>query len=286
MGVLLAIISSLGTAFSNVMLKKSFKSFLPSVSFFIFGVCCLFIWAPVGLIMGVDWAHFWYVLVVGFLSAILGQLIYFYILSKGELSITATILASFSIYTIIFSMIFNGERLSPLALLFVSLAILGTIIVSLPKKFEKEEIKKTGYILLAVVGAIAIGASDTISKRAIDATSIGSFLFCTAIAQFIVSFLYLKVEKEPLSQFKVVFNKLQEYKFALVGSLVISISTLFLFLAFNYTLASIASPIVASYPVLTLILASVILKERLQKKDFVGIILVAVALVGIGFATA
>lgn len=283
MGIIFAVLTSLLLSLSNVLLKKSFKDFSPSISFFILAVFSVLLWAPVGLLLGVQFNQWLFGSFVGLVSAILGQAIYIYVLQKGELSITATILSSFSIYTIIFSMLFNKERPTSITLLFIFFTILGTIIVSLPKKFNKKELKKLSFIGWAVFAAVCIGTSDTLTKFYINKSSVGSFLFYVAFAQIIVSFVYLQFDKQRLNQFKEISQQFKEYKFALLGSLSIAIATMFLFLSFNFTLASIASPIAASAPVLTVILALIFLKDKITIKNWVGLVLVLVSIIGLGF---
>lgn len=88
--------------------------------------------------------------------------------------------------------------------------------------------------------------------------------------------------KEKISQFAEIIKKRAEYKNALLGSLFIAVSTMCLFLSFNFAPASIASPISASYPVLTVLLSIIFLKEKLTTKNKIGIVLLLIAIVGIG----
>ncbi|MEK7186370.1 MAG: DMT family transporter [Patescibacteria group bacterium] len=283
MGVIFAILTALLLGLSNLFLKKSFKDFSPSISFFLFAVLSVILWAPIGFLLGVQFDQWVLGIFVGVFSAILGQAIYIYVLEKGQLSITATILSSFSIYTIVFSMLFNKERPAPMALLFIALTIFGTIIVSLPEKFNKNELKKINFILWAVFAAICIGAADTLTKFFINKASVGSFLFYVAFAQLFVSFIYLQFDKQKLNQFSEIINKYKDYKFALLGSLSIAVATMFLFLSFNFTLASIASPIAASAPVITVLLALIFLKDKISIKNWAGLILVLFSIIGLGF---
>lgn len=188
MGVMLAVISSILLAISNVLLKKGFKDFQPSISFFILSVLSILLWVPVGLLLGVDFGQPVFGLAVGLASAVLGQAVYIYVLEKGQLSITATILSSFSTYTIIFSMLFNNERPSMGALVFIALTIVGTIIVSLPEKLVVQDFHKFRYIAWAIIGAVSIGAADTLTKYYINQTSAGAFLFYVSFMQILVSF--------------------------------------------------------------------------------------------------
>jgi bacterial/archaeal transporter family protein len=285
MGILLAFLSALLLGVANLLLKKGYKDFSPSVAFFIFSVFSLVGWGILGLILGVDFTNPLYGLMIGTVSAILGQALYIYVLSKGELSITATIIASYSIYTILLSIIFNNESLSQGALIMIGLAILGTLIVSAPEKgsFSKSDFKRIKLILLAVIVAIGIGASDVLAKYYINNSSDGSFLFYTSIAQVFVSLVYLKMDKEPLDQFRGILSKLKEYQYPLLGSLFVSISTMCFFTAFNHAQASVVSPINSSSPVITVLLSVFFLKEKLTKKNALGILLVLIAIVGVSF---
>src|SRR5579864_4797538 len=132
MGIIFAVLSAVITGLANLLLKKSFKDFSPSVSFFILAVFSLLLWVPVGLLLGVSFNNLLFGFFVGLISAVLAQGIYIYVLEKGELSITGTILGSYAVYTIIFSILFNNERPSPLTLLLIVTTIIGTVIVSLP----------------------------------------------------------------------------------------------------------------------------------------------------------
>ncbi len=283
MGIFFALCGSLVIGIANVLMKKSFTTFSPSASFFIFALVCLICWGGVGILFGFTPGNLLYGTLVGFSTAILGQGIYFHALSKGELSINVPILASYSIYTVIFSILFNHEQIDLFTGICVFLAVLGTIIVAFPDKIDKEELHKLSPILWAIGAAVAIGASDTLSKRYITDTSVWNFFVYAAIAQVIVSFGYMKLQHQSVQQFTGMLKNLKDYTFLLWGTLATAVGTLFLFVSFNFTLASIASPITSTYPVVTIVLAQIFLKDKISVKNWVGIALVIVAILGIGF---
>ena len=238
MGIFLAILSSIGIGVGNVLLKRSFKDFSPAISYFIFAVLSVLFWATLGLFLGVQFQnHLIDGFVIGLISAVLSQLVYIYVLSKGELSITSTLLATYPIYTIILSLFFNHEHLTPLEAVFIGLSILGTIIICLPDKFHKEELKKLSFIILAIVGAASVGSGDVFAKNLINRTTVGTFLFWVAMGQLLSSLIYLKFANEKLGQFKEIINKFNDYKFAIYGSLTLVLGTMFLFLSYNFTFA-------------------------------------------------
>ena len=107
MGILFGLLAAISFAFCYVSLKKSYEEFPPSVAFFFDMVLGIFLWIPFSLILGFDFSHLGMVFVYALISAILSEAFFFYVLSKGEISVTGTILASYPIYTIFFSLFIN-----------------------------------------------------------------------------------------------------------------------------------------------------------------------------------
>jgi drug/metabolite transporter (DMT)-like permease len=283
MGILFALLSSLFFALSYTSLKRSYQEFPPSVAFFFDMIFGLLIWIPFSLLLGFNFSDILTVLPYALLSAILSEALVFYIFSKGEISITGTIIASYPVYTILFATILLGETLQPLHWFFVFLTIIGTILTSLPDRISKEEFKKKEYILWAIAGATGIGLSDTISKGVIDRTSASAFLFSLAFMQIPVSLLYLKLEKEdPKHIFKFI-KDIKRYKYSIIGSLLNVLGLIGLWLAFEYTYVSIASPLTAAYPGLMIVLAVLWLKEKPRIIELVGLAIIMIGIIGISY---
>lgn len=283
MGIIFGLLAAFSQAISYTVLKKSFAVLAPSVAF-LFDACFgLLIWIPFALIVGFDFNHLPLVVFFALISALLSEAFVFYVLSKGEISITGTIFSSYPIYTILFSLFINHERLLPLHWLFVGVTILGTVIVSLPEKITKKELKKKAIILWGVAGAMAVGLSDSLSKNVIDKTSAEAFLAALALAQVPVALVYLRLEKQSLSQFKNTISQFTKYKYAIAGSFMTVVSLIFLWLAFADTYASIASPLTATYPGLMIILAYFFLKERVKFKDLIGLLVIIIGVIGISY---
>lgn len=281
MGVFFGFGSAVLFALSFTSLKRSYKEFPPSVAFFFDMIFGLLIWIPFAFFQGFDYSDLPRVLVYTFVSGILSEAFVFYVLSKGEISITGTIFASYPIYTIIFAVLLLGERLEPMHWLFVFVTITGTLFASLPKKILKSELKKKAYVVWAIAGALAVGLSDTISKGIIDETSAAAFLVGLAIMQVPISLAYLKFEKQSFRQTLKFGKDLNKYKYSLLGSLFNVLGLIGLWLAFEYTYASIASPLTAAYPGIMIVLAYIWLKDKPRRIELVGLGLIIIGVVGI-----
>lgn len=282
-GVVFALLCAVFIGFSQISLRKSYRELSPSVAFLFDSIFGLLLWVPLAIFMGVaSGANFGQAFIFAVISAILSEAIVFYALSRGELAVTATIITTYPVYTVIFSRILNKELLSAGTVVFVVLAILGSIVASLPDKINKYEFRLNKVVFWPFIAAISIGLSDTISKGYINRSGDFSFLLMLGFVQIPVALAYLRIEKESLiKSIKGVIKRFKDYKFALIGGLFNIIGTGFLWLSFSYAPASIASPITGSNGVFTVLLSRFLLKEKMSRIKYLGIFLAFVGVIGI-----
>ncbi len=287
-GIIFALLCAVFVAFSQLALRKSYQELPPSVAFLFDAIFGLLIWVPLAVFMGISGSVSWgEAIFFAVVSAILSEAIVFYALSHGELAVTATVLATYPVYTVIFSRILNNETLSLPVTFFVCLAILGSIIASTPNKIKKEELKLSKGVVWPFIAAICIGLSDTISKGYINKSGDFSFLFSLGFVQIPVALAYLRIEKQSFTKsIEGVFKKLKDYKFALLGGLFNIIGTGFLWLSFSFAPASIASPITGSNGALTVLFSRLILKEKIVARKYIGIVLAFIGIIGIAILRA
>lgn len=280
MTILFAILYAIFVSLGKNVLRLSFKEFPPSVGFFLetlFGIC---IWVPFAFAVGVEFADVINIFPIVLISAILSEAYPFYMYSKGKLSIIVSVFATYSVYTLIFSHLFFGERLTVELYIFIAMCIVGIFILSMPDKKDLVNKRSALYsILWATSGAIAVGFSDSISADRINSTSIGAFMFCLAFAQLPVSIGYLFAEKQTPLQVVNVKREFAKYKFAILSGGLIALAQLFFWLAFEGSLASITSPITSSQVMFSVLLSFIILKERLTKRQYLGIFIIATSVI-------
>ena len=283
MGILFAVLTAVSQAILWVSLKKSYENLKPSIAFFFDMLFGILLWVPFSLLVGVDFPRLGVVFAYALISAVLSEAFVFYVFSKGEVSYTSTIFSTYPLFTIFFSIILNGERLMFVQWLLVFLVVIGTIVVSLPTKISQSELAKKSFIVWPLLGALAVGISDTLSKGIIDQTSAGTFLFGLAFAQIPVSLGYLRAERQKIPTLTTVQREWISYKFAILGALMNTLTVLFLWLSFSMIPASIASPITASYPGFVVIMAVVWLKEKVLRKDYLGFLLILIGTIGVSY---
>jgi drug/metabolite transporter (DMT)-like permease len=287
-GVILAIFSAIFIALAQVSLRKSYKDLKPSIAFTFDAIFGLLIWVPLALIMGVNFGlSLWEAVVFATISAILSEALFFYALSKGEIAITATVLATYSAYTVLFSWILNGETLSKALLCFVIITIAGSAYATLPERIKKSDIRLRKEIVWPFIAAVGIGLSDTISKGYINRSGDFSLLFMLGFVQIPVALAYLKLEGESIKRAVTgTINRIRDYKYSLLGGFFNIVGTGFLWLSFSYAPASIASPITSANGALTVMLSYFLLKSRVSWKKYIAIIITFVGVVGIAILQA
>lgn len=280
-GILIAIISAVFMSAMQILLKKSYKELDPSVAFFFDAMFGVLIWIPVGFIFGATIDGIINCLWYAIISAILSEALVFFALSKGDLSVATVMISTYPIYTLLFSRYINNEILSKEQLIFIILTILGTILTCFDKEFKIKNFKKLTMII-PIITAVAIGLSDTLTKKIINDTSSYNFLVAIAIVQIPVAIIYLKVAKQKFTNiFKELKNGMKEYKYSILGSLLNVLGTGCLLVSFNYGMASIVSPLTAIYTPIVLIYSFAILKEKINKVNLIGIIAALIGTFGI-----
>jgi drug/metabolite transporter (DMT)-like permease len=285
-GIVLAIYASFFLALSQGSLKKSYREFPASVAFAFDALFGVLLWVPLAIILGIHPEFLLPAIPYAIVSAILSEALYFYALTKGQLSIAAILLGSYAIYTLIFSFLLNGERLTNFQLIAVLVTIMGTLIVYWPSKLSSAELKKTGAVLWPLAAAVGIGFSDAWSKRFINQTNDYSFLFVLALVQIPVAIIYLRIERQEFwGSLRATMSQLTQYKQALAGSFFNIVGTGFLWLSFSLTLASIASPITATSGAIAALFGIFLLDERLTWKSAIGLLMVFAGILAISFTT-
>lgn len=281
MGIMIAIISALFMTAMQILLKKSYKELNPSVAFFFDAIFGLIIWIPIGFIFGGKLNEILQCLIYAIISAILSEALVFYALSKGDLSVATVLISTYPIYTLLFSYIINNEILTPLQISFILITIIGTILTCIEKDFKLKNIKNFTTII-PIITAIAIGISDTLTKKVINETSSFSFLIAIAIVQLPVALIYLKTSKQSFRKIRdEIKSDMKESRYSIFGSLFNILGTGCLLISFNYVMASIASPLTAIYTPLVLVYSFVFLKERINKVNLLGIISALIGTFGI-----
>ncbi len=276
LGVLFGLIAMFGWGLADFFAKKTVEKigdfrtlFWTQIVGFIILTSAYFVFAP----------QFNYTIgdiIIFALIGLLGSsayLLFYRALKKGQVSILSPIQASWVVITVILSVIFLNEVLGNFQAITIAITILGIILVS----FKYKDLKR-----LKLKNLLPGVPEDLISMSlwGINFVIIGFlvskfnwFIPIFFLRLFMIFFLlcFSSIKRE-----KITFNERKVIPWLIL----IGVCDVSAFLGFGLGVSSgyvsIVSPVAASFPLITIILARIFLKERLginQKIGIVGIII-------------
>lgn len=207
---------------------------------------------------------------------------YYYIVSKGDISLTGTILSTYPLVTVICSGIFLKEQTSIVQKLAVGLTILGSVIIALPtKKGDIKKFKLEDWVIWASLGAIMMGFADFLAKIAINMSDGWTYTFTSGVSFIPVTIVLYLLDKKGRALPK--FN-LKKFLPTFIGVTMVEIGLVPFNLAFASGLASLAGPVSTTYVIITVILAFIFLKEKVTKIQLAGITSTVIGIILLGFS--
>lgn len=182
-------------------------------------------------------------------------------------SLVGTIDSSFVALTVILSLVFLKESITFYQLLFIALIFLGVVACSLDfRLLQQGKLHMSRGIILALIAMVAFGVYFTFLKVAIK--QIGWFWpLYISDAFFPLLYLYMKRKRIPLYS----PNHKGALKSLLTACVILSIGTFSFNIAIQRGLTAIVVPIGGAYPVVFVILAFLIFKEKITKQQLFGI---------------
>ncbi len=193
----------------------------------------------------------------------------------GNIPVVVTISAAWGALTAVLSILLLGEHLLAMQALYITLIIIGTLLVCFRFGHAIKAMKKNArlgmeYAFLALVGWGAYFFLLSVLVKALG-------WFDAAVLLTIPTLLILLAYGEATkAKFKI-------HKGNVLPVLAIGFLNLIAFLSYNLGVSlnytSIVAPIAAAGPVITITLAILILKEKVEKTQILGIALVILGLI-------
>lgn len=259
--------------FAHVFIKKGMTYFSPLQSYIIDTVIAVIIWTPFAIWQGVNFTtiSFSYFPIMILLGLNVG--LFYFVVNKGPISILSPIIAVYPALTVILAHKFLNELLSYQSVLGIIFAIIGLVLISLPKKLIPVQKK---WILLAIVNSAGWGIEGLTNKYVIDRSGNGMFILILALGQILtIAFWYLKDKPKNL------FPKIPPaYVFPTVlGVFLWNFGTITYAKAMENGQTSLITPFTNLYVVVTVIGSLFFLKEKIRKIQWAGIISIVMGLI-------
>lgn len=207
-------------------------------------------------------------LVLSGISNTLLWICYFKALDLGTVSKVTPIDKTSIILTLILSSIFLNEKITIIKVLSIIFILVGTLLTI---RKNDEESKDNKWILYAVLTAIFTSTTTVISKVGIENTNTNLTTFLRTIIVLILLTI-ITLFKKKFKDIKKL-NK-NNYLFIILSGISTSLSWLFYFKALSLGEASVVFPIEKLSLVVSIVTSTIFLKERLNKKQIIGIIII------------
>jgi len=205
---------------------------------------------------------------------------YYYAIGVGQISLTGTIMGSYPFVTVLLSLLLLHEKLNIFQTFAIFLIISGTILLAIPDKNEKLKGIKIGrWFWIALASAVSIGMSDFVAKVALNNIDIATYFFTYVLTMILIVIISLFFDKKGRNIPKLHFKK---YIPTIIGVTMAETGMIPFYVALSQGLASLVVPLSSFYVAITAFLAWIVLKEKINKIQCLGITLSVIGVILIG----
>ena len=213
---------------------------------------------------------------------IIGYLCFFESLMQGQVAIAGTISAAYPALAVLGAVVILAETLTSVQGIGVIAIIVGIAALSYEPNPDSKTAMSKKTLAYALMAFAFWGLWSFSSKVAVDRIGAGNLFAFYAVSAMITPTLYIMVRRDRLERQRPAFRPRTAWTLGAVG-LAVNVAGAY---AFSFALetgnASLVVPISSAYPVITVMLAVALLKERIDKLHIIPLALVVVGLVMIG----
>ncbi|MCK4665189.1 DMT family transporter [Candidatus Dependentiae bacterium] len=216
-------------------------------------------------------------------SSLIGFIFFYEALKVGNASIVTAISSAYALVTVLLSMIFLKERITLIEIGGIVFIIFGIVSLNLSQLKNNNGKEKKVFnwkgILFPLLAAICWGAWGLFSKKAVSLAGEINTLVVFGIIAFIFFPLYgfIKLDRTKKIQFT------KDYKLGiLIGILsvcVVGTASFSFYFSVQFYRIAILAPIVSIYPGVTLIFSMLFLKEKINFKQIIFILLIILGVI-------
>ncbi|MCL4375125.1 DMT family transporter [Patescibacteria group bacterium] len=262
---------------AQILVKKGFSHISPLWNNIFSNFFKLVIWLPVVLV--ISRFHLNLPSPVNLLVIVVVavcNLFFLYAISKGELALTSTLVATSPVVTTVLSLIFLHETMRLHQGLGVVLVILAGLLLTLPVGRPRRSVTGSHWVVWGTLTALALGASDFLAKLSTNWIGAPSHLFFLAIVLQLVSVFNYLIDRPGRA-----LPALSRSNFlpTILGTVILWVGSLLYFLAFDHGPVSLIAPVASTYTILTVTLAVIFLKEKFSLRQGIGIGLAVVEVI-------
>jgi len=210
-------------------------------------------------------------LILSGISTTLLWIFYFKALDTGDVSKVTPIDKTSIVITLILSMIFLHEKITIIKVISIIFILIGTLL-TVNKKTTNEKDNK--WILYSILTAIFTSTTTIISKIGLnDIDSVLATFIRTVIV--IIILMFIVIIKKKYVYLKDISKK--SLRYVIYSGITNTLSWLFYFASLKDGETSIVFTIEKLSIIVTILLSVIFLKEKLNRKQIIGIIIIVIA---------
>ena len=205
---------------------------------------------------------------------------FYYVIGQGQVSLTATLLSTYPMITVLLSVFFLQEQLNLLQIFAIIFIVLGSFLLVYPQKSVISKKHNYSWIVWGTAGALLLGIADFLVEIATLKGDVRTFTYLMALSYIPAVTICWFFDKNGR---KVPRTNIRAFVPAVIGVTLVEMGIVFANLAFAAGSASLVAPVVAFQIVITALLAVKFLHEYLTKSQmwgicmtFIGVILISI----------
>lgn len=210
-------------------------------------------------------------LILSGISTTLLWIFYFKALDTGDVSKVTPIDKTSIVITLILSMIFLHEKITIIKVISITFILIGTLL-TVNKKTTNEKDNK--WILYSILTAIFTSTTTIISKIGLNDIDSVLATFIRTVIVFII-LIFIVIIKKKYIYLKDISKK--SLRYVIYSGITNTLSWLFYFASLKDGETSIVFTIEKLSIVVTILLSVIFLKEKLNRKQIIGIIIIVIA---------
>lgn len=210
-------------------------------------------------------------LILSGISTTLLWIFYFKALDTGDVSKVTPIDKTSIVITLILSMIFLHEKITIIKVISIIFILIGTLL-TVNKKTTNEKDNK--WILYSILTAIFTSTTTIISKIGLNDIDSVLATFIRTVIVFII-LMFIVIIKKKYVYLKDISKK--SLRYVIYSGITNTLSWLFYFASLKDGETSIVFAIEKLSIVVTILLSVIFLKEKLNRKQIIGIIIIVIA---------
>lgn len=222
-------------------------------------------WLLMGDVAGHD-ASVWLQAAAAALLSAAAYISYYEALKHGKISIIGTIAGAYAPWTVVLALLFLGESLSIGEAAGISLVVAGMLVFTYSADDNGDRKTELRGIALALVSFFLWGTSAVVAKGAIS--EIGNTNFVGVFGVVVPSTWLLYWLVTTKGRFEIPKTNLRVLELSMVC---LAAGAVTIYMAFENGPVSIVSPVSNTYPIVTIAVAKVRLKERLSRRQLVAL---------------